>query len=98
MPTEFAKNPALFRPIDLLGDTLSKVNKLDKNNNNNNDVEIITLIGDEMASIDSAGASFCATRIWLHRLSFILIVMGALSLLLVSFFYIVAVIKHKKVI
>jgi len=76
-------------------DGMSKPNNLEKNANN--DVEILTLIGDELGSIDSAENSLCATRIWLHRLSFILIVMGALSLVLVSSFYIAAVIKHKKV-
>jgi len=75
-------------------DGISRPNRLE--NNANNDVEILTLTGDELASIDSAGNTLCATRVWLHRLSFILIVMGALSLALVSSFYIAAVIKHKK--
>lgn len=75
-------------------DALYKPNRLEKNSNS--DVEILTMIGDDLASIDSAENSLCATRVWLHRLSFILIVMGALSLLLVSSFYIAAVIKHKK--
>jgi hypothetical protein len=87
-------NPPLFRPVDTFGDAVSNVNRLDKNSNN--DVEIITLMGHDMASVDPMGNSVCTTRIWLHRLSFILIVMGALSLLLVSCFYILAVIKHKK--
>lgn len=87
-------NPLMNRPIFSLNDGLSKVNELDANSNN--EVEIITLVGDDMASIDTAG-NLCATRIWLHRLSFILIVMGVLSLLLVTIFYIAAVIKYKKV-
>lgn len=62
-----------------------------------NEVEIINLMGDEM-SIDQSESSFCATRLWLHRLSFILIVLGSVSLLFISFFYLLAFLKHKKVI
>lgn len=74
------------------GNGQSKANRLDKQMDSG-DVEIITLLGNEL---DQAQASFCYTRMWLHRLSFILIVLGALSLFFISFFYILAVIKHKK--
>jgi len=74
------------------GNNPPKFNRLDKQMDAG-DVEIITLLGNEL---DQAQASFCYTRMWLHRLSFILIVLGALSLFFISFFYILAVIKHKK--
>lgn len=81
--------------FDLLDDTPSRKNKLDKMSTD--DVEIINLLGDEMSTIDPAETTYCTTRLWLHRLSFILIVMGSLSLLFISIFYLLAFLKHKKV-
>jgi len=69
-----------------------KTNKLDKSLDGS-DVEVITMLGNEMAAKEG---SFCATRRWLHRLSFILIIMGTMSLLFISVFYLLAIIKHKK--
>lgn len=82
--------------LDLLGDMPTQGNKLD-DKLSAGDVEIINLMGDEMSSVDPAEISLCATRLWLHRLSFILIVMGSISLLFISIFYILAFMKHKKV-
>ena len=73
-----------------------KVNKMDKQMDAG-DVEIITWMGANDMPMNAAEANLCATRMWLHRLSFILIILGAMSLLLISFFYLVAVLKHKKV-
>lgn len=81
--------------LDLLGDMPTQGNKLD-DKLSAGDVEIINLMGDEMSSVDPAEISLCATRLWLHRLSFILIVMGSISLLFISIFYILAFMKHKK--
>lgn len=81
--------------IDFSGDSLAKANRLDKPGDN--DVEIVSLAGHGMPPMDPAEATLCATRMWLHRLSFILIVMGSLSLFFVSFFYLLAFIKRKKV-
>jgi len=81
-------------PIYFFKDGLSQINKLDKNPSN--DVEIITLVGEDMTSADSSGNTLCTAKIWFHRLSFILIIMGALTLLLVSSFYIASIIKHKR--
>lgn len=70
----------------------SKKNKLDSQNSKD-EVEIFTMMANDM---DSSESTLCATRMWLHRLSFILIVMGGMSLLFISFFYLLAFIKHKK--
>jgi hypothetical protein len=82
--------------LDLLGDIPTRGNKLD-DKFSAGDVEIINLMGDDMSSVDPAEMTLCATRLWLHRLSFILIVMGSISLLFISIFYLLAFMKHKKV-
>ncbi|EFX89681.1 hypothetical protein DAPPUDRAFT_303171 [Daphnia pulex] len=81
--------------LDLLGDIPTRGNKLD-DKFSAGDVEIINLMGDDMSSVDPAEMTLCATRLWLHRLSFILIVMGSISLLFISIFYLLAFMKHKK--
>lgn len=79
------------------GNGQPKINQLDKQMDSG-DVEILTWMGNSNGMpVDSAEANYCATRMWLHRLSFILIILGAMSLFLISFFYLVAVLKHKKV-
>lgn len=80
--------------IDTILGNKGKINKLDKSVDVA-DVEVISVMGNDMSSQESVG-TICATRLWLHRLSFILIIMGSLSLLFISFFYLLAIIKHKK--
>jgi len=80
--------------IDTILGNKGKINKLDKSIDGT-DVEVISVMGNDMNSQESVG-SICATRLWLHRLSFILIIMGSMSLLFISFFYLLAIIKHKK--
>ena len=82
--------------LDLFGDIPNRGNRLD-NKLSASDVEIINMLGDEMSAVDPAESNYCSTRLWLHRLSFILIVMGSLSLLFISIFYLLAFMKHKKV-
>ncbi len=92
------QQPQIFNGqlLDLFGDIPSRGNRLD-NKLSAGDVEIINMLGDEMSAVDPAETTYCATRLWLHRLSFILIVMGSLSLLFISIFYLLAFMKHKKV-
>lgn len=80
--------------IDYVGSQWSpKSNKLDPTISKD-EVEFINMMANDM---DPSESTLCATRMWLHRLSFILIVMGSMSLLFISFFYLLAFIKHKKV-
>lgn len=86
-------NLASGNRIDYLNNQWApKKNKLDSQTSKD-EVEIFTMMANEM---DSSESTLCATRMWLHRLSFILIVMGGMSLLFISFFYLLAFIKHKK--
>jgi len=58
-----------------------------------NDAEILAQ-KEDTSSIDPTRN--CTNRIWLHRLSFVLVVMGILSLLLISSVYIITSIRNKK--
>lgn len=80
------------RPFHLFNDALANINRMD--HNINNDVKISTQ-NRVTTSIDSPGV--CVTCIWLHRLFFILIVMGILSILLISSIFIATFIRNKKV-
>lgn len=91
---QVVRQPASGQLLDLFGDIPIRGNKLD-DKMTDDEVEIFNVMGNEM-SIDQSESSFCATRLWLHRLSFILIVLGSVSLLFISFFYLLAFLKHKK--
>ena len=96
VPKELQHTRVSGHLLDLLGDIPTRGNKLD-DKFSAGDVEIINLMGDDMSAVDPAEITLCATRLWLHRLSFILIVMGSISLLFISIFYLLAFMKHKKV-